>query len=66
MGLLIFICGIAATLIGILGYVIRPVRKLDEILPDHDAFPVSGKKAFQNQPGTMKKTKKESVFRQGT
>jgi MFS family permease len=65
MGLLIFICGIAATLIGILGYVIRPVRKLDEILPDHDAFPVSGKKALQNQPGTMKTTKKESVFRQG-
>ncbi|NWG07389.1 MAG: MFS transporter [Chloroflexi bacterium] len=39
MGLLIFLCGIGATLVGLSGYVLRPVRQLDDLLPDHDAVP---------------------------
>lgn len=41
MGLLIFLCGIGATLVGLSGYLLRPVRKIDELLPDHDVLPVS-------------------------
>ena len=37
MGLLIFLCGIGATLVGLSGYLLRPVRRLDDYLPDHDA-----------------------------
>lgn len=40
MGLLVFLCGVGATLVSLFGYLLRPIRNLDEILPDHDALPV--------------------------
>lgn len=64
MGLLIFFCGIAATLVGLLGYVIRSVRKLDDFLPDHDTLPVPERIAFQNQTRKVDK-KGRNVFGQG-
>ncbi len=65
LGLLVFLCGIGATLVGLSGYLLRPIRKLDEILPDHDAAPASGK--FSTRPHSakverMKKTKKETIL----
>jgi len=70
MGLLIFLCGIGASLVGILGYLIRPVRKLDEILPDHDALPVPGKPAISKTPHDEKDKmiapEKKKVLRHGT
>jgi MFS family permease len=38
MGLLIVFCGLAASLAGLAGYFIQPVRHAETILPDHDAF----------------------------
>ena len=39
MGLLIVFCGLAASLAGLAGYFIQPVRYAESILPDHDALP---------------------------
>lgn len=39
MGLLIFICGLGASLVGLTGYFIHPIRNAETILPDHDALP---------------------------
>jgi MFS transporter, DHA3 family, macrolide efflux protein len=36
MGLLLTFCGLAAMLVGIGGYFIRPIREAEAILPDHD------------------------------
>jgi len=36
MGLLVFFAGLCATLIGLSGYFIRPIRDAETILPDHD------------------------------
>jgi len=69
MGLLIFLCGIGATLVGISGYLLRPVRKLDEFLPDHDALPASGNQALPIQADAlseMKAVEKKNAIRQGS
>ncbi|MFT3895221.1 MAG: MFS transporter [Anaerolineales bacterium] len=68
MSLLVFLCGVGATLVSLFGYLFRPVRKLDEILPDHDALPASTP-ALDIQPVALGKTdtvKKKDVIRQGT
>lgn len=39
MGLLIVFCGLAASLAGLAGYFIQPIRDAESILPDHDALP---------------------------
>jgi hypothetical protein len=59
LGLLIFLCGVGATLVGLTGYVIRPIRKLDEILPDHDALPIPVSDAYPpslRKPTAIKET----------
>lgn len=38
MGLLIVFCGLAASLAGLAGYFIQPVRHAESILPDHDTL----------------------------
>ncbi|MCC6501146.1 MAG: MFS transporter [Anaerolineales bacterium] len=38
-GLMIFLCGIAGTLIGLSGYLVRAIRDVDVILPDFDTLP---------------------------
>ncbi len=66
MGLLIFLCGVGATLVGIMGYVIRPIRDLETLLPDHDAYPVSGKSGSDALPDTitrMRAVKNRSIVR---
>lgn len=39
MGLLIVFCGLGASLVGLTGYFIQPVRNAESILPDHDSLP---------------------------
>ncbi|HEX6268737.1 MAG TPA: MFS transporter [Anaerolineales bacterium] len=39
MGLLIVFCGVAAALVGLLGYFIHPVFHAETLLPDHDTLP---------------------------
>ena len=51
MGLLIFLCGIGATLVGLSGYLLRPVRKLDDYLPDHDDLSPAGLMDAPESPG---------------
>ena len=51
MGLLIFLCGIGATLVGVSGYLLRPIRKLDDYLPDHDALSPAGTQDSQESLG---------------
>ena len=68
MGLLVFICGIGATLVGISGYLLRPVRKLDELLPDNDALPILGNPVSKVQSGsisTMNAVKETDAVGQG-
>jgi hypothetical protein len=36
MGLLIVFCGVGSTLVGLSGYLFRPIYHAEEILPDHD------------------------------
>ncbi len=36
MGLLIVFCGIGALLVGLTGYLFRPIYHAEEILPDHE------------------------------
>ena len=50
MGLLIFLCGIAAALVGLSGYILRPIRNLEELLPDHDTLPASNRGFSEGQP----------------
>ena len=57
MSLLILLCGIGATLVGLSGYLFRPVRKLDEFLPDHDVLPASGKQVSPVQADALSKMK---------
>ncbi len=54
-GLMIFLCGIAGTLVGLSGYLVRAIRDADVTLPDFDTQPV-----IENpvQPaGSRKKTR---------
>ncbi len=41
-GLLILICGIAGTIVGISGYFVREIQNVDQILPDYQAPPIIG------------------------
>jgi hypothetical protein len=41
-GLLILICGIAGTLVGISGYLVSDIRNVDVLLPDYRAIPPVG------------------------
>jgi MFS transporter, DHA3 family, macrolide efflux protein len=41
MGLLLVICGILASLVGLAGYFIPAVRSAEDLLPDHDQSPVT-------------------------
>jgi hypothetical protein len=38
MGLLIVFCGLTASLVGMTGYFIQPIRNAETLLPDHDAL----------------------------
>lgn len=67
MGLLVFLCGVGATLVGISGYLLRSVRKLDEILPDPDAMPTLDSMVLEAQLVSllkMKAVKTEDVISQ--
>lgn len=69
MSLLVFLCGVGATFVSIFGYLLRPIRKLDEILPDHDALPMMESLALDVQPteiGKREAVKKKDVIQQGT
>jgi MFS transporter, DHA3 family, macrolide efflux protein len=57
MSLLIFLCGIGATLVGVCGYLLRSVRNLDVLLPDHDVATVPGILTFEAQPVPTHKLK---------
>jgi hypothetical protein len=37
MGLLIFVAGLSASLVGLSGYFVRPIRDVEDILPDFDS-----------------------------
>jgi DHA3 family macrolide efflux protein-like MFS transporter len=39
MGLLIVLCGVAAAVVGLLGYFVPAIYNAETILPDHDALP---------------------------
>ena len=39
-GLMIFLCGIAGTLVGLSGYLVRAIRNVDVVLPDFDTQPI--------------------------
>lgn len=39
MALLMVVCGVLATLVGIAGYFVSAIRNAEDILPDHDAVP---------------------------
>ena len=54
-GLMIFLCGIAGTLIGLSGYLVRAIRDVDVILPDFETQP-----KIENpvQPVTSRKKKR--------
>lgn len=39
MAVLFLVCGVAGSLVGAAGYLVRPVREVEERLPDHDADP---------------------------
>ena len=41
-GLLIFLCGIGGTLIGLAGYLIPSIRNIDELIPDFQRMPPIG------------------------
>ena len=41
-GLLIFLCGVGGTLIGLAGYLIPSIRKIDTLLPDFQRLPPIG------------------------
>jgi MFS family permease len=64
LGLLIFLCGVGATLVGLTGYVIRPIRKLDEILPDHDALPIPVSEAYPPSFRKMDTIQEKEVLHQ--
>lgn len=69
MALLIFLCGVGATLVGVSGYLIRSVRRLDEILPDHDELPIATGTDSEAQPPSMRKmkaVKEKNAIHQGT
>jgi DHA3 family macrolide efflux protein-like MFS transporter len=36
MGLLFFFCGLMSALVGLFGYLFRPIREAETLLPDHD------------------------------
>jgi hypothetical protein len=38
MGLLIFVAGLSASLVGLSGYFVRPIRDAEKILPDFDTL----------------------------
>jgi hypothetical protein len=38
MGLLIVLCGLVSTLVGVLGYFIDPIVHAESRLPDHDTL----------------------------
>jgi MFS family permease len=40
MGTLIFLCGLASAVVGVVGYAVRPIYHAEEILPDYDELPV--------------------------
>jgi MFS transporter, DHA3 family, macrolide efflux protein len=46
MGLLLVICGILASLVGLAGYFIPAVRSAEDLLPDHDQSPVTAEPAL--------------------
>ena len=64
-GLMIFLCGMAGTLVGLSGYLVRAIRDVDVILPDFDTQPKienpiqpvvsSGKKKRAPKPDAEKK-----------
>lgn len=39
MALLMVVCGVLATLVGVAGYFVPAIRNAEDILPDHDAVP---------------------------
>ncbi len=41
MGLLIFLGSLGGILAGLTGYFVAPIRNAEDILPDHDALPVT-------------------------
>ena len=36
MGLMIFVCGLGCTLVGLSGYLFPAIRNVESLLPDHD------------------------------
>jgi MFS family permease len=65
MSMLIFLCGIGATLVSLCGYLIRPIRKLDEILPDHDAVPIPVSEAYPVSLRKIEVVKEKESLHQG-
>lgn len=43
MSMLIFVCGIGAALVGIVGYAVPAIRRAEEMLPDHEQSAADGK-----------------------
>jgi hypothetical protein len=41
-GLLILICGIGGTLVGISGYFVRDIQDVNQVIPDYHAPPIVG------------------------
>ncbi len=49
MGLLIVFCGLGATLVGLGGYLFRPIYHAEEILPDHDQLEKAPEKPAEDR-----------------
>jgi hypothetical protein len=41
MGVLITLCGLGAALTAVVGYFVPTIRRVEEILPDHDQLPLA-------------------------
>jgi MFS family permease len=57
-GLLIFLCGIGGTLIGLAGYLIPSIRNIDELIPDFQSVPPNGMVRRMPALRTRKHTRK--------
>jgi len=64
-GLMIFLCGIGGTLIGLSGYLIPAIRNVDEYLPDYTPLPPLGM-VLRIRPRTEKRNARNAASKRRT
>ena len=52
MGLLIVFCGLAASLVGLVGYFVPAIRNAEDLLPDHDQMPAQAPVQAEESPAS--------------